>query len=156
MVARNPLTDSDPPDGHADFFTMVPRKAEAVWEASRVLAETYIEMGLPPLHDPFTTPINYYSRCFIVATVVPTWRDPAKNARSRALFSRIIDRVAEHGWGTDRTAPAFQDQVVSKFSHNDSSLLRFQEKLKDSIDPNGIISPGRYGIWPASMRSGRA
>ena len=156
MVARNPLTDSDPPDGHADFFTMVPRKAESVWEASRVLAETYIEMGLPPLHDPFTTPINYYSRCFIVATVVPTWRDPAKNARSRALFSRIVDRVAEHGWGTYRTAPAFQDQVVSKFSHNDSSLLRFQEKLKDSIDPNGIISPGRYGIWPASMRSGRA
>ena len=92
--------------------------------ASRVLAETYKEMGLPPLHDPFTTPINYYSRCFIVATVVPTWRDPAKNARSRALFSRIIDRVAEHNWGTYRTSPAFQDQAVSKFSYNNSSLLQ--------------------------------
>jgi 4-cresol dehydrogenase (hydroxylating) len=156
MVARNPLTDSDPPDGHADFFTIVPRKAESVWAASQVLAETYREMGLPLLHDPFTTPINYYSRCFIVATVVPTWRDPAKNASSRKLFSRIIDRVAEHNWGTYRTAPAFQGQAVSKFSYNNSSLLRFQEKLKDSIDPNGIISPGRYGIWPAGMRKGRA
>jgi (+)-pinoresinol hydroxylase len=155
MVARNPLTDSDQPDGHADFFTIVPRKAESVWAAARVLAETYKEMGLPLLHDPFTTPINYYSRCFIVATVVPTWRDPAKNASSRALFSRIIDRVAEHNWGTYRTSPAFQAQAVSKFSFNNSSLLRFQEKLKDSIDPNGIIAPGRYGLWPASMRKGR-
>ena len=25
----------------------------------------------------------------------------------------------------------------------------------DSIDPNGIISPGRYGIWPAHMRGRR-
>jgi 4-cresol dehydrogenase (hydroxylating) len=156
MVARNPGTDSDPSDGHADFFTFVPRKAAAVSEAARVMAETYAEMGLPPLHNPFTTPINYYSRCFIVATVVPTWRDPAKNARSRALFSRIIDRVAEHRWGTYRTSPAFQEQAVSKFSFNNSSLLRFQEKLKDSIDPNGIISPGRYGIWPSSMRNRRA
>jgi 4-cresol dehydrogenase (hydroxylating) len=72
------------------------------------------------------------------------------------LFSRIIDRVAEHGWGTYRTSPAFQGQAVSKFSYNDGALLRFQEKLKDGIDPNGIISPGRYGIWPASMRKGRA
>jgi 4-cresol dehydrogenase (hydroxylating) len=87
--------------------------------------------------------------------VVPTWRDPERNRNSREIFSRLIDRSAEHGWGSYRTAPAFQDQVISKYSYNDSSLLRFQEKLKDSIDPNGIISPGRYGIWPANMRNNR-
>ncbi len=155
LVARNPLTASDPADGHADFFAMIPRKASAVWEAARVMAETYREMGAPPMHTPFATPIGYYSRCFIMATLVPTWRDPVKNARSRALFARIIDRCAERGWGCYRTAPAFQDQVISKYSYNNSSLLRFQEKLKDGIDPNGIISPGRYGIWPAKMRSRR-
>lgn len=156
MVARNPATDSDPSDGHADFFAMLPRKAEAIWEAARVMAETYMEMGLPPIHSPFSPPINYYSRCYIMATAVPTWRDPAKNAASRELYSRIIDRCAERGWGCYRTAPAFQEQVISKYSYNDNSLLRFQEKLKDGIDPNGIISPGRYGIWPAHMRNNRA
>lgn len=156
LVARNPATDSDPSDGHADFFAMIPRTAEAVWDAARVMAETYQEFGLPPMHGPFTTPINYYSRCFIMATVIQTWRDPAKNARSRELYSRIVDRCGEHGWGCYRTAPAFQEQVISKYSFNDNSLLRFQEKLKDGIDPNGIISPGRYGIWPAKMRNNRA
>jgi 4-cresol dehydrogenase (hydroxylating) len=156
LVARNPQTDSAPADGHADFFAMIPRKAEAIWKSARVMAETYMEMGAPPLHTPFSPPINFFSRCFIMATLVQTWRDPAKNARSRELFGRIVDRCAEQGWGSYRTAPAFQDQVVRKYGYNNNALLKFREKLKDGIDPNGIISPGRYGIWPATMRSQRA
>jgi len=156
ITVRNPQTDSDPQDGHADFFAMIPRKASAIWESARVMAETYKELGFPPRHNPFSTPINYYSRCLIMATLVPTWRDPAKNARSRELFSRIVDRCADHGWGSYRTSPAFQDRVIGKYSYNNNVLLRFKEKLKDSIDPNGIIAPGRYGIWPAKMRKDRA
>ena len=33
------------------------------------------------------------------------------------------------------------------------ALRRFNETLKDAIDPNGIIAPGRGGIWPANMRN---
>lgn len=156
LVARNPMTDADPADGHADFFAFVPRKAEAVHAAARVFAEVYQANGVPPVHNPFTIPINYYSRCYVMATIVPTYRDPAKNAVMRSVYSDLIDRCAENGWGCYRTAPAFQDQLVSKYSFNDHALLKFQEKLKDSIDPNGIISPGRYGIWPANMRNNRA
>jgi 4-cresol dehydrogenase (hydroxylating) len=156
MVARNPATAADPADGHADFFAYVPRKASAVWDAARVMYETYREMNMPPMHHPFSTPMNYYSRCFIVATVVPTYRNAAKNARSRELFAKVMDRCAEHGWGCYRTSPAFQDRLMSKYSFNNNALLRFHQKIKDSIDPNGIIAPGRYGIWPARMRGNRA
>ena len=34
-------------------------------------------------------------------------------------------------------------------------VRRFNETLKDAIDPNGIISPGRAGVWPAAFRSMR-
>ena len=156
LTTRNPMTDSNPQDGHADFFAYIPRKAEAVHKAARVFSEVYQKHGVPPMHNPFTIPINYYSRCYIMATIVPTYRDPAKNAVMRAIYSDLIDRTAENGWACYRTAPAFQDQVVGVYSYNDHALLRFQEKLKDSIDPNGIISPGRYGIWPANMRNNRA
>ena len=155
ITTRNPATNADPADGHADFFAYVPRKASAVWEAARVMYETYREMGVPPMHGPFSTPINYYSRCFIIATLVPTWRNAAKNAKSRELFAKVMDRCAEHGFGCYRTSPAFQDRLMSKYSFNNNALLRFHEKIKDSIDPNGIISPGRYGIWPAKMRGNR-
>ncbi len=156
ITSRNPMTNSDPADGHADFFAYVPRNASAVWAAARVMYETYREMGMPPMHGPFSTPINYYSRCFIMATLVPTYRNAAKNARSRELFAKVMDRCAEHGFGCYRTSPAFQDRLMSKYSFNNNALLRFHQKLKDSIDPNGIISPGRYGIWPAKMRGNRA
>jgi (+)-pinoresinol hydroxylase len=156
MVARNPMTAKDPPDGHADFFAFIPRKASAIWDSARVMFETYHEMGVPPMHTPFSTPINFYSRCFIMMTAVATWRDAAKNARSRELFAKVMDRCAEHGWASYRTSPAFQDRLVSKYSYNNNSLLRFQQKLKDSIDPNGIMAPGRYGLWPAKMRGNRA
>ena len=155
-MARNPRTNDAPLEGHADLFPILPRKAEAVHEAARAMSDAYGELGVPPAHHPFSTPLNFYSRAFIVPAIVPTWRDPARNAQSRALYSRLVDRCAEHGWIVYRTNPAFQDQVVSKLSYDDNALLRFEEKLKDGIDPNGIISPGRYGIWPAGMRSGRA
>jgi hypothetical protein len=92
MVARTPLTDSNPADGHADFFAFLPRKASAVWDSARVMADAYKESGVPPQHSPFSTPLNYYSRSLIMATAIPTYRDAAKNARSRELFARIIDR----------------------------------------------------------------
>jgi len=36
---------------------------------------------------------------------------------------------------------------------NDFALRRFRETLKGAVDPNGILSPGRAGIWPAPFRS---
>ena len=111
---------------------------------------------MPSRHSPFSTPFTYYSRCFWTGTTVSTWRDSAKNARSRELFQKVMDRCADHGWVGYRTNPTFQDRLISKYSFNNNSLLRFQEKLKDGIDPNGIIAPGRYGIWPAKMRKNRA
>ena len=156
ITTRNQQTDSDPADGHADFFAMLPRKASAVWDSARVMAETYKELGFPPRHTPFSTPANYYSRCLIMTTLIPTYRNAAKNARSRELFARVMDRCAEHGWASYRTSPAFQERLISKYSYNNDALLKFKEKLKDAIDPNGIISPGRYGIWPAKTRKNRA
>lgn len=156
LTSRTALTADDPPEGHADLLIIVPRTAEANWDAARVIHETYTEMGLTPITHPFSAPSPFIPRCFIRFVLIPTWRDPERNRASREIFSRLIDRCAEHGWGDYRTSPAFQDQLVGTYSYNNNVLLRFQEKLKDSIDPNGIISPGRYGIWPAHMRNGSA
>jgi 4-cresol dehydrogenase (hydroxylating) len=38
------------------------------------------------------------------------------------------------------------------YSYNNNSLTRMRESIKDALDPNGILSPGRYGVWPKRLR----
>jgi 4-cresol dehydrogenase (hydroxylating) len=47
------------------------------------------------------------------------------------------------------------DKGVRLYNFNNNALLRFQERLKDAVDPNGILSAGRYGIWPKHLRGAR-
>lgn len=44
---------------------------------------------------------------------------------------------------------------MAAYSFNDHALRDFLETLKDAADPNGIISPGRVGVWPSPFRSNR-
>ena len=46
------------------------------------------------------------------------------------------------------------DLAADQYSYNDHAYRRFIEKIKDAVDVNGIISPGRHGIWPAAYRIG--
>ena len=133
---------------------------EAVMEASKVFHDTVKEIGfthpmLPSVFTPFNTPLTWQIRTFIMAPVIYTYKDPARNKNARTLFEKLIDVAAQHGWTDYRTAPAFQDKVAGVFSFNNHALLRFHETLKDAVDPNGILSPGRAGIWPKNLRSGR-
>ena len=44
------------------------------------------------------------------------------------------------------------DQIADVYNWNGSSLLRLNEHLKDSLNPQGILAPGKSGIWPARLR----
>ena len=44
------------------------------------------------------------------------------------------------------------DLAQEQFGFGDHAYRRFVEKIKDAVDPNGILAPGRHGIWPARLR----
>ncbi|KAH2559331.1 hypothetical protein KXV70_002293 [Aspergillus fumigatus] len=80
-------------------------------------------------------------------------RDDARQRSSALQVMRaLIQDAAAQGYGEYRTHLLLSDQVAATYSWNDHVLMKFNEKLKDCLDPNGIRAPGRSGIWPARYR----
>ena len=146
-----------PQDGLLYFSALVPRSAEAIFRGQQVFGEIYREMGLGPGPNPYQGAATWHPRTFILINGFPLSRtDGDLNARVRQAFRMCIDAAAEEGWGEYRAPPAFADQIMNAYSFNGNVLRRFCEDLKDSVDPNGIMAPGRGGIWPRRLREEQA
>jgi 4-cresol dehydrogenase (hydroxylating) len=141
------------------FAPVIPRTGAAIIEANRVFDEAsrtveQLKVMIIGLH-PFALPNCFFERTFLYILGFPVVDDVEKNKSFVAAFRELIRIAADHGWGEYRTPVIFQDDVMDTYSFNNHSLLRFHEKIKDAVDPNGILSPGRYGIWPKHLREKR-
>ena len=138
--------------GHLGFSPILPMTGEAIFRAQRVYGELYAELDLPVGNQFAALPWSYYRRALVLLFGIPTSKDVESNQRSREIFERMVQVSAENGWGEYRTHVAFMDNVADAYSYNDHALRRFHETLKDAVDPNGILSPGKSGIWPKHLR----
>ena len=154
--ARSELNPT-PSDGHVWFSPVIPKSGEAILEFQETMSKAVRDAGGFPGgvggYGPFSAPATWMYRTFIMIAGLPVVRNNAEfNKHTRDLFNRLIDVAAEKGWGEYRTHPLFYDKIMSTYSFNDNALLRFHERIKDAIDPNGIIAGGRSGIWPKYLR----
>ena len=78
--------------------------------------------------------------------------DAASVQNAYALAKRLVKDLGELGYGEYRAHLDFMDLAADQYSFNDHAYRRFVERIKDAIDPNGILSPGRHGIWPRAYR----
>ena len=145
---------SDPTQGHITCSPIIPRTGEGISEAYDLIFRTTKRLELPVTI--LSPPIGCWARTFVILVMIAVTEDPAKNKRTRAGFREMIRILAEHGYGEYRTAPAFMDDVMETYSFNNHALRRFHETVKDAVDPNGIISAGRYGVWPKHIREKKA
>jgi 4-cresol dehydrogenase (hydroxylating) len=141
-----------PTSGHVGFSPVIPMTGEAVIESQRVFEQILQELGPGVAVNVF--PQSYHPRTFVILIMFAVVQDVAVNRRTRDVFRRLVKVAAERGWGEYRTHTAFMDDCADVYSFNDHSLRRLQETIKDAVDPNGILSAGRYGIWPKHLRRG--
>jgi 4-cresol dehydrogenase (hydroxylating) len=68
------------------------------------------------------------------------------------LTRLLINEAAAEGYGEYRTHNALMDDVMATFNWGQGALLSFHETLKDALDPNSIMAPGKSGIWGKRFR----
>jgi 4-cresol dehydrogenase (hydroxylating) len=159
MVGR---TEKDPDhwnETHIGLYSIVPRSGQGIFDAQRAFAKVEAELGIPTVpSNALATPSNWYQFTFIMGSSLRSGAidySPEGKRKQKEYLHRVLQENAKLGYGEYRAPPIFQDAVAEQYSFNNHVLRRFHETMKDAVDPNGILSPGRGGIWPKPFRSNR-
>jgi 4-cresol dehydrogenase (hydroxylating) len=138
--------------GHLGFSPIIPMTGEAVFKAQKVYGQLYSDLNLPVGNQFAALPWSYNPRALVLLFGLPMSKNVEQNRDNRLIFEKLVEVSAANGWAEYRTHVAFMDKVADMYSFNDHALRRFHETLKDALDPNGILSPGKSGIWPKRLR----
>jgi hypothetical protein len=142
---------------HIGLFSLVARSGEAVFQAQRDFRDVAKSLNMPSLFpNALGTPVNWYQFGFLMGNgfgIGAGDNSPAGKKKAAEQLRRTLAENAKRGYGDYRAPPMLQDDVSDQYSFNNHVLRRFNETLKDAIDPNGILSPGRAGVWPKAFRS---
>jgi 4-cresol dehydrogenase (hydroxylating) len=139
--------------GHIGFSPVAPmtgRHALAV----RDLLRSYVQGKANLDYIAGIIPANARSFLHITMVIFDT-QDEAQVKGAYDTCKLLVREAAKRGYGEYRAHLDFMDLAADQYAFNDHAYRRFNERLKDLLDPNGILSPGKQGIWPESLRSQR-
>lgn len=77
-------------------------------------------------------------------------KDKDMRGRAQWLARTLLKEWKENGWSVFRTHVGLMDQVADTYDFNKGALWKMHEEIHDNLDPNGILAPGRGGVWPKS------
>ncbi|MGV2951402.1 FAD-binding oxidoreductase [Glutamicibacter sp. AGC46] len=138
--------------GHIDAAPIIPARGELVAEFYQEAKKLYEKHG-------FDLYIGYhlYPRHMVHVTMIFFERGNEEMlTRARALYSELLDAARARGYAPYRSHVDYMDRIADGFDFNGNAARRLQEKIKDALDPAGVLAPGKQGVWPARFREDRS
>jgi 4-cresol dehydrogenase (hydroxylating) len=138
--------------GHIGFSPAAPLTGHDALALRDLLRGMIEEAGL----DYIAAMLAVNARSFVHITLIIF--DTKNEPQARAAYDvakRLVRDAAKLGYGEYRAHIDFMDLAAQQYSFGDHAYMRFCGTIKDALDPNGILSPGKQGIWPGSMRESR-
>ncbi|MEV6259085.1 FAD-binding oxidoreductase [Nocardia sp. NPDC051911] len=137
--------------GHMGFSPVVPLSGQEVYDLECFMRGVMESNGL----DYFSDIIVVTARAAIaVSGALYDYTDEEATRVAYDATRELVGKAGARGFGEYRAHLHFMDKAAAQYGFNDHAYLRFVERLKDAVDPAGILSPGKQGVWPRSMRAG--
>jgi 4-cresol dehydrogenase (hydroxylating) len=136
--------------GHIGFSPVLPLTSEAFLEVHNLL-RGMVEDEARLDYIAGSLVINERS-IVTVAMIIFDTKDEAQTRRAYDVVRKLATEAGKRGYGEYRAHLDFMDLASDQYTFNDHAYRRFCERIKDAVDPNGILSPGRHGIWPSDAR----
>ncbi|MGW4026229.1 FAD-binding oxidoreductase [Streptomyces sp. NPDC005009] len=132
--------------GHVGFAPIFPLTSDDAREIHDIIERGTARMGKDYGAAYALTARSMLMLCLIIYDA----GDPAEVRRTFEVTGEMISETAAKGYGEYRGHLQFMDRISDQFDFNDHAQRRLNRKLKDALDPHGILSPGKQGIWPSA------
>ena len=129
---------------HVGFSPALPQDGDLALAQFRRTYERYKEFGMD-YHGSFALGERHITN---VNQVLFDRDDPDMVSRVDRFFRSMVEDAKREGYGEYRAHVQYMDLIADCYDFNDHALKRLNERVKRALDPNGILAPGKNGIWP--------
>jgi 4-cresol dehydrogenase (hydroxylating) len=133
---------------HIDFSPVLPQTGAAAMEQFRRTYALHNEYGID-YHPGFNLGERHLTN---INAIMFDKDDNDMRNRADQLFRSLVADAANQGYGEYRSHITYMDLIADSFNFNNQGLSAINNAVKDALDPNGILAPGKSGIWPARYR----
>lgn len=137
--------------GHLNFTPMAAMTGKNAWDMFVLFRDLLNRHGF----DMICEEVSMFRTMITLTMIMFDPRDEDARRRADACSRELIAIAKEHGYGELKANLTYMDAIADMYDGQDGALRKVNQRIKDALDPNGILSPGKSGIWPGNWTHAR-